>query len=77
MNSRFDFARPYYWRMQLLEPRDEDESQYVMLYGEEGEIVGPLTMALAEAWIDHFGVARKWRVNRSSDHGVREANKFG
>jgi hypothetical protein len=25
-----------------------------MLYGEQGEIVGPLTMSLAEAWIDHF-----------------------
>jgi len=25
-----------------------------MLYGEQGEIVGPLTTNLAEAWMDHF-----------------------
>jgi hypothetical protein len=25
-----------------------------MLYGREGEIVGPLTMALAETWMDQF-----------------------
>jgi hypothetical protein len=77
MNRRFDFAQPYYWRMQLLEPFDEDDSQYVMLYGEEGETVGPLTMALAEAWIDHFGVVRKWRVDRAGGHGIDGSNEFG
>lgn len=64
MNSRFDFAQPSYWRMQFVEPEPPEDRRYVMLYGEEGEIVGPLTMALAEAWIDHFGVARQWQFSR-------------
>lgn len=56
MNSRFDFAKAYYWRVRLLETDDPDDDRYVVLYGDEGEIVGPMTMALAQMWIDHFGI---------------------
>jgi hypothetical protein len=38
-----------------------------MLYGPEGEIVGPLTMELAEAWIGHFDKARYEELLRGQD----------
>lgn len=76
MKSRFDFAHTCYWRMQFVEPQHPDDRQYVMLYGEEGEIVGPLTMSLAEAWIDHFGVSRQWRLQRTCQDGFRESEKI-
>jgi hypothetical protein len=52
-----------------------------MLYGLEGEIVGPMTMQLAEDWIDHFDydrfVRRHWaealRVRASeASNGLRQ-----
>jgi hypothetical protein len=45
-------ATAYYWRIQLIEPDDPDDERYVLLHGEEGEVVGPMTVALAQAWID-------------------------
>ena len=76
MSSRFDFAQSYYWRMQFVEPPQQDDRQYVMLYGEEGETFGPLTMALAEAWIKHFGVPRRWRVDQTGQDHLRDSEKF-
>jgi hypothetical protein len=54
MTSRFDYARAYYWRIQFIETDDPDDDRYVVLHGEEGEIVGPMTMALAQAWMRYF-----------------------
>ena len=54
MSTRFDFATFYYWRIQFIEPLDPDDDRYVVLHGDEGEIVGPLTMALATAWTQAF-----------------------
>ena len=59
MNSRFDFAQAYYWRIEFVEPQNPDDDRYVLLHGDEGEIVGPLTMSLAEAWIAHFRTLRQ------------------
>ena len=52
MRSRIDHAVAYYWRIAFFEPDDPDDDRYIMLHGDEGEIVGPLTVRLAEAWID-------------------------
>jgi hypothetical protein len=54
MSTRFDYARFYYWRIQFIEPLDPDDDRYVVLHGDEGEIVGPMTMPLATAWIQAF-----------------------
>ena len=60
MTKLFDCAQYYYWQVQLIEPDDPDDDRYVLLYGEEGEVAGPFTVALAQAWIDRFsrGMAR-------------------
>jgi hypothetical protein len=54
VTKSFDFARIYYWRVQLIEPADPDDDRYVLLHGEDGETVGPLTVAAAQYWIDRF-----------------------
>lgn len=43
-----------YWRMVFIQPSPPESGQCVMLYGEMDEIVGPMTVELAEAWIDRF-----------------------
>jgi len=53
MIRRFDFAQAYYWQTDYVEPSDPDDDRYVVLHGEEGEVVGPLTVALAQAWMEH------------------------
>ena len=57
MTRRFDFAQATYWRAEFIEPIDPDDDRYVFLHGEEGEIVGPLTVRQAEAWLDRFSAA--------------------
>ena len=54
MSLRCDCARVYYWRVEFIQPTNPDDDRYVMLYGDEGEIVGPMTRQLAEAWMDRF-----------------------
>ena len=54
MTREYDSATVYYWHIELIEPENPDDNRYVLLHGEEGETVGPLTVALAQAWIDHF-----------------------
>jgi hypothetical protein len=49
-----DLAHVYYWEIELIEPDDPDDPRYVILHGEDGEIVGPFTVAMAQAWIDRF-----------------------
>jgi hypothetical protein len=46
------------WRVEFIQPAIPGDDQCVMLYGLYGEIVGPMTTQLAEAWIDHFDNAR-------------------
>ena len=38
------------WRIEFIQPAIPGSD----LFGLEGEIVGPMTMQLAEEWIDHF-----------------------
>jgi hypothetical protein len=54
MPNRFDYATFHYWRIEFIDPLDPDDDRYVVLHGDEGEIVGPLTMALATTWIEEF-----------------------
>ena len=49
-------AIAYYWRVELIEPEDPDDDRYVVLHGEDGEMVGPLTVAFAQAWINRFRI---------------------
>ena len=46
------------WHVQFIQPAVPDDARCIMLYGPDGEIVGPLTMEMAEAWMDHFDNAR-------------------
>ena len=48
---KFDAAQFYYWTMQFIEPANPDDDCYVMLHGDEGETLGPMTMRLAEQWL--------------------------
>ena len=54
MSRRIDYAKAYYWRVEFIQPTNPDDDRYVMLHGDEGEIVGPMTRQLAEAWMDRF-----------------------
>jgi hypothetical protein len=54
MLRRFDPARFHYWRIEFIEPRERDDDRFVLLHGEEGEVVGPMTMSPAESWLDRF-----------------------
>jgi hypothetical protein len=54
MPRRIDPRQPYYWRVDFIQPALPGDDRCVMLYGQDGEIVGPMTMALAEAWMDRF-----------------------
>ena len=42
-----------YWRVEFIEPAPGDD-RCVMLRGQLDEIVGPLTIELAEVWMDQF-----------------------
>jgi hypothetical protein len=46
------------WRVEFIQPAVPGDSRCIMLYGREGEVVGPLTMQTAEAWMDHFDSTR-------------------
>jgi hypothetical protein len=46
-----------YWRMIFIQPSPPESGRCVMLYGEMDEIVGPLTVELAEAWMSRFQTA--------------------
>ena len=67
----FDFAKAYYWRIELVEPEDPDDDRYIFLHGEDGEVVGPLTVGLAQAWIDRFSrrCLRDDRVRQTTEVG--------
>ena len=54
MTKTYDHAQFYYWRVEIIEPDDPDDDRYVLLHGDDGEIVGPLTVALAQSWIERF-----------------------
>lgn len=54
-----------YWRMIFIQPSPPESGRCVMLYGEMDEIVGPLTVELAEAWMSQFQSS-----SRSESNGV-------
>lgn len=45
---KFDSAQFYYWSIEFIEPANPDDDRYVMLYGDEGEVLGPMTMRIAD-----------------------------
>jgi len=49
---KFDAAQFYYWTMQFIEPVNPDDDCYVMLHGDDGEVFGPMTMRLADHWLN-------------------------
>ena len=54
MLPRSDCAKAFYWRVEFIQPTLPGDDRNVMLHGIEGEIVGPMTWQLAEAWMDWF-----------------------
>jgi hypothetical protein len=55
------------WRVEFIQPAFPGDGRCIMLYGREGEIVGPLTMEIAEAWMDHFDNARHQQMLRQRE----------
>jgi hypothetical protein len=51
MTREYDYAQVYYWRIELIEPDDPEDNRYVVLHGDDGEIVGPMTVASAQSWV--------------------------
>jgi hypothetical protein len=47
-----------YWRIVPIDSEPGEGCRRVFLYGELDEIVGPMTMELAEAWIRRFDKPR-------------------
>jgi hypothetical protein len=54
---KFDTAQFYYWTMQFIEPANPDDDCYVMLHGDEGEVLGPMTMRLADLWLQRLNAS--------------------
>ena len=67
MSRNFDREGGCAWRVEFIQPAIPDDDRCVMLYGPSGEIVGPLTMQLAEAWIDHFDFVRCEKMQREQE----------
>jgi len=66
VTKAFDYARVYYWRIQLFEPDDPDDERYVLLRGEEGEIAGPMTVPQAQDWMNRHSRGPRWCSQRPS-----------
>jgi hypothetical protein len=45
-----------YWRVEFIRPEEADGDRCVLLHGQLEETVGPMTIAMAEAWIDRFDI---------------------
>jgi len=43
-----------YWRVEFIRPAKGDGDRCVLLHGQLDETVGPMTIEMAEAWIDRF-----------------------
>jgi hypothetical protein len=54
---KFDAAQFYYWTMHFIEPANPDDDCYVMLHGDEGEVLGPMTMRRADLWLQRLNAA--------------------
>jgi hypothetical protein len=59
MSRRFDAAVESYWRVDFIQPATAHDNRCIMLYGEQGEIVGPLTNVSAELWMSYFDNGRQ------------------
>ena len=57
-----NFCTEAAWIVHFIQPATPGDTRCVMLYGRFGEIVGPMTMKLAEAWMDEFDNARYYRL---------------
>jgi len=66
MTEPFESKVPY-WRIEIVEPDDPDDQRCIFLHGDQGEVVGPMTVGLAQAWIDHFSVYRLRKQQNKSD----------
>jgi hypothetical protein len=67
MSRNIERDRGCAWRVEFTRPAIAEDDPCVMLYGPEGEIVGPLTIQLAEAWIDHFDQSRYEELLRGQE----------
>src|SRR5688500_8293364 len=43
-----------YWRVEFIRPVTAGDDRCVLLHGQLEETVGPMTIEMAEAWIDRF-----------------------
>ena len=43
-----------YWKVEFIRPAMGDDDRCVLLHGQLDETVGPMTIEMAEAWIDRF-----------------------
>ena len=43
-----------YWRVEFIRPAKSGDDRCVLLHGQLDETVGPMTIEMAEAWIDRF-----------------------
>ena len=43
-----------YWRVEFIRPAEAGDDRCVFLHGQLDETVGPMTIEMAEAWIDRF-----------------------
>jgi hypothetical protein len=59
-----------YWRVEFIRPAKSGDDRCVYLHGQLEETVGPMTIEMAEAWIDRFD-------NRQGDEEPAKAAKAG
>jgi hypothetical protein len=71
VKKSIDLAQIYYWSIQIIEPDDPDDDRYVVLHGEDGEVIGPLTVALAQTWIDQLSHKEAIRHSEAANDKAR------
>jgi hypothetical protein len=54
LRNKYDAAQFYYWSMHFIEPANPDDDCYVMLYGDDGEALGPMTRPMADHWLNRL-----------------------
>lgn len=67
------------WDIRFIQAGLPGDDRCIMLYGHDGEIVGPMTLQLAEAWMDHFNSTRQFSSERLQEFNTysRQAMPLG
>lgn len=64
-----------YWRIVPIDCEQPEGSRRVLLHGQYDEVVGPMTIELAEAWIERFDQPPSLRLSKPAAAAFRRPRK--